>query len=525
MGLFGDLRRGLKPAAVKQGLAASREALKGANAGPTEEQLSSLTPAQRAEYEANMARVAEAEDVARAEHRQSVERELARRALYGPAGEYVYGALPDADFGTPTLEGELQKSKEQLKDVLRNPLGTHQPPAPTGAAALSGDRAEQAAAERAGRDAAREPYVARDRPPLSFVRLATRQKTQVEEVAAYLGSSGLAGRPDLVYGVYRVPDHIDSGRVILGGGSRVVEWDIVHAASEIASSEPAMGAFFEADERWVARREGEPAVLDEDLALEYLARAGIGPDRCLGVARSLEIAHRGHDGASYTIARVTGVHAFHPGGLGAGVFEALRSERPLAAAPREGVHFEVLNWRAIARAIRPESHRRDPIPSPFPYLPGTPQELLRAYVEVVGLRPADSYSAQVTEDDARDISGVSRKGIVTMGTNRGEKQPCADGEERPRLVGGSRVVVAYRDRPEYAKGRERWSAYGRDVLEAALSHGTDVRAPVVGPDFLERGVVGRLSKVAGEVYEFIEGLPGDPFEDIPPYRYCWPPAR
>lgn len=47
----------------------------------------------------------------------------------------------------------------------------------------------------------------------------------------------------------------------------------------------------------------------------------------------------------------------------------------------------------------------------------------------------------------------------------------------------------------------------------------------MGPDFLERGVVGRLSKVAGEVYEFIEGLPGDPFEDIPPYRYCWPPAR
>jgi hypothetical protein len=207
------------------------------------------------------------------------------------------------------------------------------------------------------------------------------------------------------------------------------------------------------------------------------------------------------------------------------VFDALRSERPLAAAPAEGVHTEVLNWRAIARAVRPESHRRGPIPSPFPHLPGTPQELLRAYIEVVGLRPADSYSAQVTEDDARDISGVSRKGIVTLGTNRGEKQPCADGEERPRLTAGSRVVVAYRDRPEYAEGRERWTAYERDVLAAALSHGTDVRSPVVGPDFLERGVAGRLFNVAGEIYDFIEGVGDDPFEDIPPYRYCWPPTR
>src|SRR5688500_2828621 len=106
MGVFRDLARGLKPSAVKQGLAASREVLKGGYAGPTEEQLASLTPAQRAEYEANMAQVAEAEELVRDEHRQSVEAEVARRALYGPAGEYVYGALPEAEFETPTLAGE-----------------------------------------------------------------------------------------------------------------------------------------------------------------------------------------------------------------------------------------------------------------------------------------------------------------------------------------------------------------------------------------------------------------------------------
>lgn len=509
---------------VKQGLAASREAMKGNYAGPTEEQLAALTPEQRAAYEANMAQVAQAEDRTRALHRQEVEREMARRALYGAAGEYVYGPEPEAELGTITIEGELQKTKDQLKDVLRNPLGTRRPPEPPPAAEARG-RDEQAASERAARDAARRPYGAPEAVPLAFTRLATRQKTQAEEVAAYLGSSGLAGRPDLVYGVYRVPDHIDSGRVMLGGGSRVVEWDIVHAPGDLPQAAPAAAAFFEADERWVARRDGEPAVLDEDLALEYLAKAGVGPEDCLGISRSLEIAHRGAEGSTHTIARVTGVHVFHPAHLGTGAFESLRAGRPLTAAPPPDVRTEVLNWRAIARAVRPESHRRDPIPSPFPHLPGTPQELLRAYVEVVGLRPGDSFGAQVTEDQARDISGVSRRGIVTMSTNRGEKQPCADGEERPRLTGGSRVVVTYRNRPEYAEGRERWAAYERDVLEAALAHGTDVRGPIAGPDFLERGALGRVANVAGEIYEFIEGVGDDPFDDIPPYRYCWPPSR
>jgi hypothetical protein len=310
-----------------------------------------------------------------------------------------------------------------------------------------------------------------------------------------------------------------------GGGSRVVEWDIVHAPGELPQAAPATAVFFDADERWVARRDGEAAVLDEDLALEYLARAGIGPESCLGIARSLEIAHRGAEGSAHTITRVTGVHVFHPAHLGTGVFESLRAERPLAGAPPQDVHTEVLNWRAIARAVRPESHRRAPVPSPFPHLPGTPQELLRAYLEVVGVRPHDSFGAQVTEDDARDISGVSRKGIVTMSTNRGEQQPCADGEQRPRLTGGSRVVLTYRDRPEYAEGRTRWAAYERDVLEAALTHGTDVRGPIAGPDFLERGALGRLTKVAGEVYDFIEATGDDPFDNIPPYRYCWPPVR
>ena len=531
MGVFRTLKNvkdAMKPAAIKQGLEASRASMSGSPTGPTQEQLAALTPEQRRAYEANMAQVAQAEAEVAAAQQEFLDRELGRRALYGPAGEYVYGELPTTDALQPTVEESLAASKEQFLDVLRNPFGPRRPTPPPGTLSGTGDREQQAAAERAARDAARAPYLAPDRPPLNIARLATREKTQIGEVSAYLGSSGLAGRPDLVYGVYRVPDHVGGG-MVLRGGSRVVEWDVVHAApAGLPPAAPAAAAFFEAEDLWVLRRDGEPAVLDEDLALEYLGSVAIGPERCLGIARSLAISQRGGGGgdggsASYTVSQVTGVHAFHPDGLAGGAFDELRAKRPLAAPPAPGVHADLLNWSAVARAVHPETHRRYLVPSPFPYLPSTPQELLRAYLEVVGVRPDDSYSAQVTEDDARDLSGVSRKGPLTLTTNRGEEQPCADGEDRPRLAGGARVVVIYRDCAQYAEGRVRWAAYEREVLHAALAHGTNARGPVHGPDFFERGALGRVVGAAEAVHAFVEGY-DDPYANIPPYRYCWPLA-
>ena len=76
------------------------------------------------------------------------------------------------------------------------------------------DRGQQIEVERAARDAVRRPYLAEHRPAVVFARLATRSKTQIEEVTAYLASSGIAARPDLVYGIYRVPDHISPGSLL-----------------------------------------------------------------------------------------------------------------------------------------------------------------------------------------------------------------------------------------------------------------------------------------------------------------------
>ncbi len=519
-------RQAMSPAAIKQGLEAGRAELSGLSAAPSDDQLAAMAPEQRAAYEAAMAQVVERRSAASDAHQELRDREIARRALFGPAGEHVYGPLPSATPQAVTIEDAMAQTKEQFKDVLRNPFGSRKPAPPPGAPGDPVDREMQAAAERAARDAARAPYLAPDRPKLTFARMATHSKTQVEEVAAYLGSSGLSARPDLVFGVYRVPDHIGGG--VLRGG-RVVEWDVVHAATPgLPAAAPAATPFFDAGERWVARRHGERAPLDEDLALAYLSRAGIGSEECLGIARMLKIQDHGggEDSVSSTVSQVTGVHAFHPQGLGAGVFEQLRGERPLAAEARADVHVEVLNWRAVAMAVQPETHRRCPVPSPFPNLPSTPQELLRAYLEIVGVRPVDCYAVEVTEDEARNIQGVSQKGFVTISTNRGDEQPCADGKPRRRLTAGSCAVLVYRDHPDYAEGRARWSAYERDVLLTALSHGIRPRPLVERPDFLDRGTVGRLVRGAGHVADFVEGTSDDdPFAKIPPYRYCWPPAE
>jgi hypothetical protein len=421
---------------------------------------------------------------------------LMDKSLRGPAGAYVYGVhLP---------------SKQ--REALAAPV------------VVSADRDEQAAAERAARDAARAPFLAPSRTAVEITRLATREKTQIEDVAAHLGAGGLAARPDLVFGVYRVPDHIGGG---LQGGSRVVEWDVVHAtATGLAPAPPPAATWFAGDETWIARRPGEPSVYDEDLALAYLTRAGIGPEQTLGISRLIAIHQTGDEESSATASYVTGAHAWHPPGLGAGVAEALGAARPLPDGPVQGVCVDVLNWAGIRKAVHPETHRRCASPSPFPYLLGTPQELLRAYLDIVGLDPADVYAAAVTEDAPKDLNGVTFKRGVTITTNRGEQQPCADGQLHSRLTGGARIVVAYRDRPSYAEGRSRFGAYERDVLQSALALGAE-RRPVETQNVVDRmpGVARKLFKTAEFVSDVIEGEGRTVFDRLAPHRYCWPPQR
>lgn len=437
--------------------------------------------------------------------------ELETRPLLGPAGQHVYGPDP--------REPQVQAPR---------PVGV-----------VSADRAEQAHHEWAWREAARQAYLAPGPAPVMFTRIATKASDASGDVAEHLAASGLAGRPDLVFGVYRVPDHI--GR----SGRRYEEWDIVHAATEPLAPAPLPEAvFLDARQQWVARSAGEASVLDEDLGVALLQGAGAGPDRCLGVTRLLATrAGDREDDRSFVKMAVTGVAVFAPAGASlTGTLDHLASAAPvvLSAGPPPGVHVEVANWVAVAKAIDPRTGAPYPVPSPFPYLPSTPQELLKAYLDIVGISPADCYSAQVTIDITKDVIDREQVGWMTATSTRGEPQPCVDGTDRSRLSGAARVVVAYRDRPEYEVGRERWSAYEQEVLQAQLDQRTGTRRPVpAAPPESGTGVraarkaIGVAAGVASVVFDsvaadgadaVINGNGRDPFDDIPDTRYCWPPA-
>ena len=308
----------------------------------------------------------------------------------------------------------------------------------------------------------------------------------------------------------------------------MVEWDVVHAAGAaggVGDAGTLIATSFRGQDRWVARRLGEPSVLDEELALAYCLEAGIGPERCIGLARISEFRALRGDGDEHSSGDlrtlVQGIVAIHPPDS-SGAFARLRDAAPIALAPEQlasaGVHVEVLNWDAIGRAVHLKIHHPPPVPSPFPYLPSTPQELLRAYLEVVGVRPQDSYSAQATVDRPRPLV---QGGF--MSTNLGPKQPCADGRDRMRTHGCEQVVLVYRDRPEYIAGRERWAAYASEILQARLHNGLGLRRPLTAVD--DEEFYSHLPSVVRPAARFAELI--DRFDDwgqetVPPHRYCWP---
>lgn len=510
--------------------------------GPDAASVAALPSDQRAAYERSLAESAAAQEQASAAHAAAHRRYQEARSggvLRGPAGEWLAAGSPEmlsaeqlATMDTAALLAwQAEQSRAQVRDLLRNPLGRRPPPPPPVGPPAHRSPTAQVAAERAARDAARAPFLAPGRVPVRISRLSADASSELDEVAAFLGSSGLVQRPDLVFGCYRVPDAIGSG--LFGGAtSAYVEWDVVHADAPLApGAEPAVHVHLAGEERWVHRRIGEPSVADEDLAIAYARTAGIGPDRVCGAARTLRTWSEGggDDGGSLTLVEATGAVVFHPPlppDPAGDPIVRLRSGAPLRlpVAGHPEVHLEALNWDAIADVVHPQRHRAPPVPSPFPYLPGTPQELLRSYLDIVGVHPAHCYAASVTEDDARSIEGTGSWGPMEYRTNVGEEQPCADGRPRRRLHGGALVIVAYLDTPTYAQGRDRWAAYERDVLQASLSARTGLRRPVEAPDHhdLPRSLrrVARMIEAAGDVWNLDLD---EAFADHRPHRYCWPP--
>jgi hypothetical protein len=523
MGLIKNVVTAFKPSNLAQGLAAARNP---PSAAEIEASLATLTPEQRAAYDANTARVEAGRHEAEASWQAAKELDDASRPLKGPAGRYLYGAGM-GDVGSPAeIEALVQEqgvfaAAKQLRAAQHGDLGAgaRQALNRPAVAQLSdpAERARVAASERAGRDAARAPFVAGVAPQVAFTRIATRGGTQLAEVLAWLGDSGLG--PTDLYGLYRVPDRISTTLTPHSEQGRVVEWDVVHGPERSGSGELEVTSFVARDQ-WVARRLGERAILDEDLPAAFLAEAGIGPERCAGIARMTEFRElRGGDAEESAIRTlVTGVVALHEPDARQ-TFAGLRERAPLALdGPPPGVHVEVLNWEEIGRAVHAQIYEPPSCPSPFPYLPSTPQELLQMYVEVVGLRPTDCYGAQATVDRPRVIQ---QGGLFTK--NWGSKQPCADGKARTRAAAGQVVVLVYRDAPEYVAGRGRWAAYCEQVLQARLDAGLDLRPALVDGDDVSDLPFAPL-RAAARVAGAIDRISDLGAERVPPYRYCWPPV-
>ena len=187
-------------------------------------------------YEANMARVAAATDLVDAEWERSRAEHQARldaEVLGGPAGAHFWGTVPDTV--RPSEAGPQPAERpRRLQELLARPQGDRRRPRRSEGAvghsaassvptSIPSSAGRSSMARRAAREAARRPYLAPDRTTPVLTRIATRGDAQFDDLANYLAQSGLAARPDLVFGVYRVPDRLDPKMpgLRVGPGGRV----------------------------------------------------------------------------------------------------------------------------------------------------------------------------------------------------------------------------------------------------------------------------------------------------------------
>jgi hypothetical protein len=363
-------------------------------------------------------------------------------------------------------------------------------------------RASIAAAERAARERARAPFRAPEAQEIEFTRIATTGRTQLEDVATALR----AARPELVFGVYRVPDRFDHNR---GAEAKAfVEWEVAHRPGALgAAGGTILTTAFRPDAHVVLRRPGEPSVTDEDVAGALVARAGLRPEDCFGLTRMLTIRGEEFEDGKSWIPRLEGVLLFTRDLAHVSVAQRdLYGEAPLAELPPAPFYVEVLDWEAVMAWVAPYRWGTPRTPSPLPHLPSDWRELLVAYLTIVGVRSEDCYGVQVTRTSEGSVLADLSTAGWRQNVSRRPKLPCADGEDRHRLQAAEHLVIAYRDSAACAEGRERWRAYQQEALRARLDHLSGRRDPIAVDD---RPRPSFLS----DVFDMLNPL--DPLQDFP----------
>lgn len=440
---------------------------------------------------------------------QAAEREAAGRkaqAEYAAfAAQHGLAAPPTQPVAAPTnlreIGAVLRQSLEGFKDALGETFDDRRSVLDPGDADLNrpipevedpAQREEIIRAERAAREATRVPFCGSELPEITFTRFATTGRTQLDDVVRALQSSGLAAHPERVYGVYRVPDRFDHNRN--SEGKAYLEWEIVHQPGALApAADEILTTGFKRDDHWVARRPGGPSVADEDVAGALIAHARVEPEDCYGLHRLMQVRGRDSEesGKSWT-PLIEGVLLFsRPLESIPEAQQRMTAEAPLALTEPQPFRLEILDWEAVAAWVSP--HRNGPhrTPSPLPHLPSTWQELLVAYLQVVGVRSEDCYGVQITRTAERSIADLSMAS-ARKNFRSPPKVPSVDGEDRRRLHVAEHLVIAYRDRSEYGQGRERWRAYQHEVLRARLDHLSGVRPAIEVDDHPRPSFLGEV---------------------------------
>ena len=501
-----------KPANLARGLNAARNPPSQAEIDAA---LEHATPEQRAAYAGQVAR-AEAGAQQAYEHKQAREAAAARAVRAGRGrGLRPRGADAEQIAGKQRCVAALRPHRAGPPDQADRRDGA-------GARRRSreiedpGERAQHAAQERAERDQARAPYRAPRRVPIHISRLSTRGKTQLDEVLA-LPQRQRAGAGPHLRRLPRPGPHQPGADAAFGEGPA---GRVGHRRTPTRAARRRRSSRRRSPPTSSGSRGGSASrrCSTRSSRSRSASAPGSGPSSAPGsrASRSSGRCRRRRRELNPVCTLVRGVVAVHPRDR-PDAFERMRAAAPLHLHAPEGIHVEVLNWSAVAAAVHPRGHHPPPVPSPFPYLPPTPQELLRAYLEVVGVRPAGLL--QRAGDGPTGAAGAERRAR--------EHRPQAAVRGRQGADARARLRARRVRLPRPPRVRARAASAGRPTRTSSCrpARARDRRpAPDRSPTS-STGMLGKIARAA-ESSSACTGTTGSRAPRRTPirYRYCWPPV-